>query len=67
MREKPEDEQIGEPGPRIPSHRIEKIASPSGWTVHGCSNRSAMVPVMIAANVTWKTAGIIGGTADVAP
>ena len=38
------------------------MASASGVTVHGSSIRSAMTPVMIAANVTWKTAGIIAGS-----
>ena len=59
-REEPEDGEIREPEPRIPSHRIEKIACRSGRAVQGCSKRSASTPVMIAANVTWKTAGIIG-------
>ena len=50
------------PEPRMPSHRIENTAWASGRAVHGCSSTMAGTPTMTAANVTWNTAGIIGGT-----
>ena len=46
----------------MPSQTIEKIACASGVAVQGCSSSSASVLAMIAANVTWNTAGTIGAS-----
>ena len=45
----------------MPSHRMAKSACRSGLASQGRSRATARTVVMMAAKVTWKTAGMMAG------